>query len=140
MIYLDASALIPMLVTEDRSAAAIAFAARNRDQLFVSDFAAGEVASALSRLVCMQALSNTDADQLCERFDAWRTGSVHAGSIDSSDVALGATYVRRWASKLRLPDAIHLAACKRFGHALATFDTRLVDAARAAAIELADFS
>lgn len=137
MIYLDASAILPMLVTEDRSAAAISFEERNRDVLFVSDFAAGEVASALSRLVRMQILPRENADQLCERFDAWRLSATRIGSIDASDVALGMSYVRRWELKLRLPDAIHLAACRRFGFVLASFDARLATAAQAVNVELA---
>jgi uncharacterized protein len=138
LIYLDAGAIFPMLVTEDRSAAAIAFEGRNLDRLCVSDLAAGEVASALSRLVRMQIFSAEDANRLCERFDAWRLSATQIRTISASDVALGTTYVRRWDLKLRLPDAIHLAACRRFGFALASFDARMVNSARAVGVELAD--
>ena len=56
--YLDASLMIPILIKEPASAAVDAFMSSVQQEPWVSDFAAAEVASALSRLVrtgCLEA-------------------------------------------------------------------------------------
>jgi predicted nucleic acid-binding protein len=55
-IYLDASFLIPTLVEEKDSAVVNPYLNAVEDELLVSEFAAAEVASALSRLARMRLL------------------------------------------------------------------------------------
>ena len=131
MIYLDASVLVAMITNEPNSIAAVAIRDTHRTELLVSDFAAGEVASALSRRARMNVHSGEDADLIWERFESWRLTETAQMTVSSADVALATTHVRRWDLKLRLPDAIHLATCRRLAVTLATFDVRLADAAKA---------
>ena len=45
-------------------------------------------------------------------------------------------YVRRFDLKLRAPDALHAAICRRLGMRLVTLDRRLAAAARALGIDV----
>ena len=58
--YLDSSVVLPTLAKEPASAAIDAFMSTIEQELLVSDFAAAEVASALSRLVRMGRLQASD--------------------------------------------------------------------------------
>lgn len=64
-------------------------------------------------------------------FDQWPGDLVQTMDIDSDDIAAATALVRAMVYGLRLPDAIHLAACQRRGLTLATLDDGLADAARA---------
>jgi predicted nucleic acid-binding protein len=75
-LYLDASILLPTLVVEPASAAVDAFLLACADDLIVSDFAAAEVASALSRLVRMGRLTAREAADRLANFDDWRAGAT----------------------------------------------------------------
>ena len=54
-----------------------------------------------------------------------------------ADFAHAERLIRDFATKLAAPDALHLASAKNSGAALATFDARLADAARAQGVEVA---
>ena len=54
--YLDASVLLPILIEEPASQAVDAYILAGAQEFLVSDFAAAEVASALSRLSPLEAL------------------------------------------------------------------------------------
>ena len=69
-LYLDASVIIPVVVDERFTKAVGAFLVGWGDSLTVSDFAAAEVASALSRLVRMGVLEIAEAEQRLADFDA----------------------------------------------------------------------
>ncbi|MGI4877067.1 MAG: PIN domain-containing protein, partial [Janthinobacterium lividum] len=62
--------------------------------------------------------------------DEWLAESVQSIEIESVDIRLATVFVRRFELGLRMPDAIHLAACRRHNLSLATFDNRLAGAAR----------
>ena len=129
--YLDASAIIPLLIEELGSAAVDRFLAAVAQPLIVSEFAAAEVASAFSRLIRTQALEGPqDAASRLADFDSWRASS--AGDIDllASDIRLARIFVRRFDLMLRAPDAIHAAVCQRADLLLVTMDRRLAAAAQ----------
>ncbi len=129
-LYLDASVLVPTVVVEQASPAVVEFLLGRADDLIVGDFAAAEVASALSRLVRMDRLRLTEALERLADFDAWRTGETENADVDLHDCRLANSYVRRFDLKLRAPDALHAAICRRLGLQLVTLDHRLVAAAR----------
>lgn len=128
-LYLDASAILPVLVEEPGSAAIDRFLTAAADDLVVSDFAAAEVASALSRLVRTGLLTAEDAAARLADFDAWRAGSTADLEFKAADVRLANAYVRRFELMLRAPDALHAAACRRADLQLVTMDRRLALAA-----------
>ena len=130
-LYLDASAIVPTLIEEGSSRALGDYLAAASDAFVVSDFAAAEVASALSRLVRMTLIGREAAETLLREFDAWRASATTDVEFVSADVRLANVFVRRFELGLRAPDALHLAVCQRGDHTLVTLDARLAAAARA---------
>ena len=136
-LYLDASAVVPLLVKEAMSSA-VERMLKDADQLFlVSEFAAGEVASAIARQFRIGLLSRHDADIALSDFDTLRLTDTEIPSFDALDIRVAALFVRRFELKLRLPDAIHAATCQRLGATLVTLDRRLADAASTLGIAVA---
>ena len=136
-LYLDASVMMPALVAEQSSASVDAFLLNNSDELIVSDFAAAEVASALSRLVRMGRLTHEAAMQRLNDFDTWRLSETAPATFAASDFHLANLFVRRFDLKLHAPDALHAAICQRQQLQLVTLDRRLADAARELGIDAA---
>jgi uncharacterized protein len=130
--YLDPSVVLPTLVKEPASAAVDAFMSTVKQELLVSDFAAAEVASALSRLVRMGRLRASDGAACLTDFDVWRAAMTTAAEIHAADVRLAGAYARRFDLALRAPDALHVAIARRLDVALVTLDRRMA----AAAVEL----
>ena len=128
-VYLDASTILPTLIEEAASAAVDRFIAENDEPLVISEFAAVEVASALSRLVRTGLLDRDDASARLADFDAWRAASTDDLDLQASDVRLANVFVRRFDLMLRAPDALHAAACRRADLLLVTRDKRLAAAA-----------
>jgi hypothetical protein len=128
--YLDASVLLPTLIAEPSTKAVYDRLGAGDRELLISDFAAAEVASALSRLVRMALLTDADASTRLADFDAWRAAMSLPAEIGASDVRLANVYVRRFDLALRAPDALHLAIARRLDATLVTLDRRMAVAAR----------
>jgi uncharacterized protein len=128
--YLDASIILPMLVKEPESATVDAFLSGIQQEPWVSDFAAVEVASALSRLIRTGRLGATNGAACLSDFDVWRAAMTRPAEIHAEDVRLAGAYVRRFDLALRTPDALHIAVARRLDVALVTLDRRMVAAAR----------
>ena len=129
-LYLDASAMLPILVKEPTSAAVDAFMSTIQQELWVSDFAAAEVASALSRLVRSGRLQASDGAVCLSDFDVWRAAMTKPAEMHAVDVRVAGSYVRQFDLALRVPDAMHLAITRRLDLVLVTLDRRLVAAAK----------
>ncbi len=128
-VYLDTSVLIPMLVEEPDSDAVKAYLVVSEHEFLISDFAATEVASALSRLVRMRLLNMADASVRLADFEAWRAAASSPVELHAADVRLAYAYVQRFDLMLRAPDALHIAIARRLDAALVTLDRRLANAA-----------
>jgi uncharacterized protein len=128
--YLDASVLLPTLIIESATEAVYGCLDANDQELLISDFAAAEVASALSRLVRMALLTDADASARLADFDAWRATMSLPVDIGASDARLAYIYVRRFDLRLRAPDALHLAIARRLDATLVTPDRRMAIASR----------
>jgi predicted nucleic acid-binding protein len=128
--YLDTSVLLPTLIVEPTTEVVYEFLGDDSRELLVSDFAAAEVASALSRLVRIALLTEADASARLTDFDAWRAAMSLPVDIQASDARLAYVYVRRFNLRLRAPDALHLAISRRLDVALVTLDRRMAAAAR----------
>jgi predicted nucleic acid-binding protein len=127
--YLDASVIIPALVREPGSAAVDAFMSELDEELVVSEFAAAEVASALSRLARIGVIALEEAGRRLADFDAWRASSTVDMDLRAADARMANVIVRRFDLGLRAPDALHAAMCRRENHLLVTLDKRLASAA-----------
>jgi predicted nucleic acid-binding protein len=135
-IYLDTSVLIPILVEEQVSGAVNAFLVATEHELLVSELAAAEVASALSRLVRMRLIATADALARLADFEAWRAAASSPADVHPADARLAYAYVRRFELMLRAPDALHLAIATRLEASLSTLDRRLERAAQQLGIEV----
>jgi len=127
-VYLDASVILPVLIEEPASTLVDRFIEDLQDQPIISEFAAAEVASALSRLVRTRLLEPQDATQRLADLDTWRATTQDL-DLKAADVRLAHVFVRRFDLMLRAPDALHAAACRRGDHLLVTLDRRLALAA-----------
>jgi uncharacterized protein len=136
-IYLDASILVPRLIEERHSIDVDDYMAENREEVLISDFAAAEVASALSRLVRTRRLTTADAASALNDFEIWRSTRSSSVDLRTADARLAYAYVRRFELMLRAPDALHLAIARRLGATLVTLDGRLADAGRELAVAVA---
>ena len=130
-VYLDASVLLPTLIEEAGSAAVDRFISGLDEEMIISEFAAAEVASALSRLVRTGMMTSADAGERLADFDAWRGAAASDIDLQASDVRLANVFVRRFDLMLRAPDALHLALCRRCDLTLVTMDRRMAQAADA---------
>ncbi|MGH7048476.1 MAG: type II toxin-antitoxin system VapC family toxin [Stellaceae bacterium] len=128
--YLDPSVVLPTLVKEPTSPSVDAFMSTVEQELLVSDFAAAEVASALSRLVRTGRLNASEGAACLADFDVWRATMTTIAEVHAADIRLACVYVRRFDLALRTPDAVHLAITHRLGVALVTLDRRMAAAAR----------
>src|SRR6516225_8026277 len=122
--------MLPILVKEPTSAAVDAFMSTIQQELWVSDFAAAEVASALSRLVRSGRLQASDGAVCLSDFDVWRAAMTKPTEMHAVDVRVAGSYVRQFDLALRVPDALHLAITRRLDLVLVTLDRRLVAAAK----------
>ena len=136
-IYLDASFLVPMLVDVAASDAVKSYLVASEQELLVSEFAAAEVASSISRLVRMGLLTAAEAVARLSDFDGWRASTSTPTDVHPADVRLAYAYVRRFELGLRAPDALHLAIAHRADATLVTLDRRLADAARELGVSVA---
>jgi len=127
--YLDTSVLLPTLIAEPATEAVYDCLGACEQELLISDFAAAEVASALSRLIRMAMLTDADASARLADFDAWRAAMCMPVDIAASDARLAYIYARRFDLGLRAPDALHLAIARRLDATLITLDRRLAAAA-----------
>jgi len=128
-LYLDTSALLPTLIEEPASAAVRAYLIAATAALLISDFAAAEMASALSRLIRMRLIDTAGANARLADFDAWRAATSLPVDIAPSDARLTSLYVRRFDLNLRAPDALHIAIARRLDATLVTLDRRMAHAA-----------
>jgi len=128
--YLDTSVLLPTLIAEPSTEAVYDRLGAIDQELLISDFAAAEVASALSRLIRMRLLTGPDASARLADFDAWRAAMSLPVDIQAADARLAYIFVRRFDLALRAPDALHLAIARRLDATLITLDRRLATAAR----------
>jgi predicted nucleic acid-binding protein len=130
-VFLDASVIVPAFVQEASTNMVKNWLRTHADTLVISDFVAGEVSSAIARRVRMRVINAAGASALLAAFDVWRAEFAADLATQPQDITAATSLVRRFELKLRLPDAIHLAACLRAGLTLATLDAGLVAAAHA---------
>jgi predicted nucleic acid-binding protein len=135
-LYLDASAILPFLIVEPSSEAVLRFLVEADAPLAVSEFAAAEVASALSRLTRVGAMDRDVAERHIVDFDTWRAAFTGDAAIEAADVRLANVFVRRFEFGLRAPDALHAAVCRRADHTLVTLDRSLASAAEALGVRV----
>jgi predicted nucleic acid-binding protein len=129
-VYIDASVLVAAILNEPRSQAVRDGWKSGADPAVVSDLAILESVAVISRAVRTKHFADHEAMEALQNLDALRAVCVsHAHG--RGDFSLAEELVRDFSTKLAAPDALHLAATINLGASLATFDLRMIDAARA---------
>jgi uncharacterized protein len=128
-IYLDASVIVPLFADEARTELVQAFLAANDQALRISNFTALEVASAFSRLVRERVYTVDDARNALTEFDRWCGDAVQMLPVETADVTMADGLVRRFETKLRPGDALHLAVTTRRDCRVVTADRAMAAAA-----------
>jgi uncharacterized protein len=131
----DASVLVPLFVTEQSSLAVIAMIA-DKGPPVVSDFAIGEVCSAISIRIRRREIQRPEADEVLSDLDLWAENIARRVTTEVADVARATRLVRRFELGLRMPDALTLAIAQRLNMAVATQDRRQAAAAEALGLQL----
>jgi len=129
--YFDASALAAILLDEPARERVNAHIAAADAPPVVSDFGVAEVSSAVSRLLRMNRRTLSEAQALLGQLDEWVREAGEPASLEPSDVRETTLLVRRFDLKLRAPDALHVAICRRLDARLVTLDNNLARAAHA---------
>lgn len=73
-------------------------------------------------------------DELCRLFDGWAEARAVVVPIVDADWRIADHFVRRFELRLRAPDALHVAVCRRLGARLLSFDDDQLAAAQALGI------
>ena len=127
--YLDASVIVQLFVAQSASDEIEAWLLDAGGPILVSDLAASEFASALSRMVRKGELALDATTVLHAAFDEWQRDMADAVENLPVDIRLAARMVRTPHPRLLTPDAIHLATCKRLDLTLVTCDAALLEIA-----------
>ncbi|MCX7148712.1 MAG: type II toxin-antitoxin system VapC family toxin [Rhodocyclales bacterium] len=132
MIYLDTSFLTPLFRTEPVSQRIENFlAAQLPGTLTISQWTRVEFASVMARDVRMKILDESTAGKLVREFDALADDSLHVLIPAAADFYLARDFVIEFATRLRGPDALHLAIARNNGvEEILTLDDGLLFAAR----------
>jgi predicted nucleic acid-binding protein len=136
-LYLDTSFIVAISIPDALSARAEQFLLSSNDVLIVSDFAAAEFASVISRRRRIKTFNVNEARDALNDFDTWLANAGQRTEVEPVDIALADSYLRRLDLTLLAPDAIHIAITERLGAILVTFDRQMATAARALGVPVA---
>ena len=136
-VYADASVLVSLFVLDASTERAKGFLQGSAILLVLSNFSAVEFASAVARRVRIRSTTLDEARRAFVSFDLWMQRAAMLEEADAADFSSAAEYLRRLDANLRTGDALNIAIAQRVGAALATFDRKMADAARALGAELA---
>lgn len=133
MIYLDTSFLTPLFRAEPVSQRVENFlAAQAPGTLAISQWTRVEFASVMAREVRMNSLDAATAGNLVREFDALAEDSLHVLIPAALDFDLARDFVINFATRLRGPDALHLAIARNNGvEEILSLDDGLLFAAKA---------
>ena len=113
MIYLDTSFLTPLFRAEPVSKQIESFlTAQLPGSLAISQWTRVEFASVIARDVRMKTLTETTARKLFAEFDALAEDALHVLIPTATDFALARDFVAEFATRLRGPDALHIAIAR----------------------------
>ncbi len=136
-VYFDASLIVSLFVEDALTGRADAYIATHRPTPAISDLAAAEFASSVSRSVRMKSMTRVQGQAILMEFDAWRAREGTSCFVDTADVTTADVLLRQLDLPLRTPDALNIAIAERHGFELATFDEQMKVAARLVGLRLA---
>jgi len=137
-IYLDTSVLLTFVLEESGSEEVRNWLRRARGPFIVSDLARLEFSAVATRETRTGRYTTGDATRALAIFDRLRGHSLPLRH-SRADFDLAEAFLRDFETKLRAPDALHLASARNAHAAFATLDLRLAEAGRAQGAEVVDF-
>ena len=137
MIYPDTSAIVALFRTGPHSAQARFVLDQASSGQRMSDLTLAETSAALTAYHRGRPAGANDLSRLLAIVDIWFAARVPIVRVDTRDIAEATLLVRRLDLRLRVPDALHIAVCRRIGARLLTFDQDQCAAAAALGIALA---
>lgn len=145
IIYIDTSALGRVYLGDQSDSTELTRVVYEGDHpVITSELTDVEIASTFARANRDGVIDSVTVDELLDQYaaDTSDTGPLGVVALDSDSIALAQRYVL--SAPVRTLDAIHLAACARFGEAtsdevrLLSRDSRQNEAAQALGIVLAE--
>jgi uncharacterized protein len=124
--YADTSVIVPLFINEPASAAATQWFERNPAKLAVSPLAIGEFNSVFAKYVRKGAMDEIKAIEIVAQFTLWRRNLALSVEHQNVDFEVAANLVKTPFPRLLMPDALHLATCKRLNLTLVTLDKDLL--------------
>ncbi len=113
MIYVDTSFIVPLFREEESTPAVVEFlSGKEAGSLYISKWTIVEFASLVSRDVRMNMLTSHQGGQVLAEFEATVDASLGVWVPGANDFDLAAEYVSLFPTRLRAPDALHLAIAK----------------------------
>ncbi|HEY1750678.1 MAG TPA: type II toxin-antitoxin system VapC family toxin, partial [Caulobacteraceae bacterium] len=129
MIYLDTSVVLPLFFTDAHAPRVRAWLSRVTAPSVISPWTVAEFSSAAAGHARMGRLADGDWVRAEAAFDIWAAG-LQKAPVLTADFDMARNLIRRDRTRLRTPDALHLAIARRLDIALATLDGALAEAAR----------
>jgi len=132
MLYLDTSFLAPLVRGESRAAAVERYVNRaSREGVAVSRLTELELRSVVAREVRMRHIAPRLASELIAELMARIDETMQIWTPEVKDFVLAGKFVMRFETRLRAPDALHLAIAENRGAKLMlTLDRGLLKAAK----------
>ncbi len=127
MILLDANVLLEIVRNRPKTKQALRLV-RAHEDCAVSDWAIAEAVAALAQQIRERKLTLVDAERALEELEGWAT-SWQRVDVVSADVREATRLLRGFDLNVRAPDALHVVMAIRLDSGLATFDTKLANAA-----------
>ena len=132
MIYFDTSFIAPLFFSENTSdEVGCVIQALSTQELAVSYWTKAEFTSLTARRFRMKELTKADSEKILDEFEEYISTSFETLIPMASDFSLAITFIKKYETKLRAGDALHLAIAKnRNVNAFYTLDKQLVSASK----------
>lgn len=140
MIYVDTSAIVPLLTTEPKTEAVTAWFAKLNDTPTCADWLLTEFSSAISIKLRTGQITETNAKRVRKEFELLADGGLRIVPVSRDAFRQAAKMAQHHEHGLRSGDSLHLAVALELGAShMATLDTTLAANAKRNGIKLIEF-
>lgn len=140
MIYVDTSAIVPLLTTEPKTEAVTAWFAKLNDTPICADWLLTEFSSAISIKLRTGQITETNAKRVRKEFELLTDGGLRIVPVSRDAFRQAAKMAQQHEHGLRSGDSLHLAVALELGAShIATLDTTLAANAKRNGIKLIEF-
>ena len=133
-LYLDASAFVPLHVSDALTSRAQDSLRLWTRQVVVSDLTMAEFSSVIARRYRTLDLTREEAEKCISNSGTWASRYANPVETTGHDLKQAIVWIQSLALPLRTPDAIHLAIAMRLEARLMTFDRQMAQSAESLGI------